>query len=224
MLDPEDCEDVVLQEPMNVYSIASPKANRWTGAILREYSKRWAPRLAFRADPLSGDVRNVDLSIFCDDEVLRPAGWTINEKGDRYARDFGLIVRGPNPFNPDRMAVVIAGRSSLGTEAACLAFTDPKAVGIVQKRLLPLGVSLENHNVPFWAVASMQRAIGDGREEALRETLRIERVDVLANRSAHITCYNMMAGARERDLTLGVVTQRLRGRPLFGGANKHASR
>jgi len=168
MLDPEDCNDSVLHEPMNVYCIASPKANRWTGSILQEYAERWTPRLAFRADPGSIDVRNVGLSIFCDEDALRPPGWTIDQKDDRYARDFGIIVRGPNPYDPECMAAVIAGRSSLGTEAACFAFTDPNAVKIIQERLVPLGISLEDHKAPFWVLVSMKRAIGDQREEAIR--------------------------------------------------------
>jgi hypothetical protein len=176
-LDPEDCDDSVLQDSMTLYSIASPKANRWTGMILHEYGKRWAPRLTFGADPASPDVRNVNLSIFCDQEILRPHGWSINGQGDRYARDFGLIVRGPSPYDPDCMVAVIAGRSSLGTEAACLAFTDPKAVGHIHQRLGPLEGNLEDHKQPFWVVVSMQRALGDEREEAIPETLRIERVE-----------------------------------------------
>jgi hypothetical protein len=182
MLDPEDCDDVVLREPMNLYCIASPKANRWTGMILEEYGLRWAPTLAFRADSESRDVRNVNLSIFSDGEVLRPSGWIFNDENDRYGKDFGLIVRGPNPYNPDFMAAIVAGRSSLGTEAASIAFTDPNTVRIIQKRLLSLGVTLEDHKVPFWVLVSMARALGDQREEAIKESLKIERVDTFARR------------------------------------------
>jgi hypothetical protein len=182
LLDPEDYADRVLEEPMNVYCVASPKANRWTGRILNEYSSRWTPRLTFRADPASSDVRNVDLSIFSDEAALQPPGWPINSAGDRYARDFGLIVRGPNPWHPRYMAAVIAGRSSLGTEAASRAFTDRDAVQSIQKRLSGHGISLDDHEAPFWALVSIQRTLGDGREEAAWGSLTIDRVDILQKR------------------------------------------
>src|SRR5216683_1454002 len=75
-----------------------------------------------------------------------------------------------------------AGRTPLGTEAACFAFTDPNAVKIIQERLVPLGISLEDHKAPFWVLVSMKRAIGDQREEAIRGTLTIERVDTFKRR------------------------------------------
>lgn len=71
-IDPEDCDDTVLREPMNVYCIASPKANRWTAEILSELAERWEPALQFRADPSSRDLRNVGVSIRCDEEVYIP--------------------------------------------------------------------------------------------------------------------------------------------------------
>jgi len=170
MLDPEDYADDVLQEPMNVYCIASPKANRWTKTILDEYSRRWAPRMAFSANPESKNLRNVSVNILCDGELLRPRGWVLNDERDRNMKDFGLIVRGPNPYNPELMAAVLAGRSSLGTEGACIAFTDPRTVENIQKRLSVVGVSLEDHRVPFWVMVSIER---DERGEAIRDTVNI---------------------------------------------------
>jgi hypothetical protein len=181
-VDPEDCDDSVVRESMNVYCIASPKANRWTSRILNEYQQRWAPRIEFRADSSSKDLQNVKVSIFCDDEVVRPSGWEVNVEGDRYAKDFGLIVRGPNPFHEENMVAIMAGRSSLGTEAACTAFTDPTAISKISQRLSGLDIALENHKQPFWAIVSMQRALGDQKEEAIRESLKIERVDVFRRR------------------------------------------
>jgi hypothetical protein len=182
MLDPEDCKDEVIRERMNMYCIASPKANRWTGVLLEEYSRRWAPTLAFRPDPESPDVRNVRLSILCDGAALRPIGWPIEAMRDRYERDFGLIIRGPNPYDSELMTAIIAGRSSLGTEAACLAFTDPGVVETIQDRLSSLRVVLEDHKMPFWVLVSMKRAIGDSKEEGIRESLKVERVDAFSRK------------------------------------------
>lgn len=178
-IDPEDFDDGALQESMNIYCIASPKANRWTGILLEEYRRKWKPGLEFRADSSSKNLRNVKIAIFDDDgSEVRPRGWDAINPGGPYNRDYGLIVRGPNPFQEDKMMTVIAGRSSLGTEAASLAFTDPQVIKErIRPRLHAQGIDLEDHRQPFWAVASMKRAIGDGKEEALRETLAVHQVE-----------------------------------------------
>jgi len=88
-------------------------------------------------------------------------------------------VRGPNPYNPELMAAVLAGRSSLGTEGACIAFTDPRTVENIQKRLSVVGVSLEDHRVPFWVMVSIER---DERGEAIRDTVNIEAVEFFTRR------------------------------------------
>lgn len=177
-IDPEDCQDDVLRESMNLYCIASPKANRWTRTLLEEYQQRWVPSLEFRADPSSKDLRNVKVSIFSDGSELRPPGWDVASKGDRYSRDFGLIVRGPNPFDESKIMAVIAGRSSLGTEAASVAFTDPQVVSEIRQRLQGRRIDLEDHRHPFWVVVSMlSRAEGNDREEALRDSLEVHQVE-----------------------------------------------
>jgi len=178
IVDPEDHTDDVLKSPMNIYCIASPKANRWTRNLLDGFHKQWVPRIEFRADASSRDLKNVRASIFCDSSELFPPGWPVDADGDRYARDFGVIVRGPNPFQANKMAVVIAGRSSLGTEGASIAFTEPTIVERIRKRLQGHSVELEDHRQPFWVVVSMNRAIGDGQEEAVRDSLRVHQVDV----------------------------------------------
>ncbi len=38
ILDSEDFRDNVLEKDMNLYCVASPKANRWTGMVLAEQS------------------------------------------------------------------------------------------------------------------------------------------------------------------------------------------
>ncbi len=176
-LDPEDYYDAVLGEPMNVYSIASPKANRWTGKILAEFDKRWAPALEFRADPRSPDLRNVWISIVSDGRLLCPPGWNLQDPRDRYARDFGIIVRGPNPHHQNYMFAVIAGRGALGTQAASIAFTDPDKIREIRRRLVGLGIDIEDHKQPFWVLVSMKRRLDDQKEEAIRSSVNIERVD-----------------------------------------------
>ena len=75
------------------------------------------------------------------------------------------------------MATIIAGRSSLGTEAACRAFTDVAVITEIRSRLAALKIDMEDHKQAFWAVVSIQRAIGDGKEEAIPATLRVHQVE-----------------------------------------------
>lgn len=71
------------------------------------------------------------------------------------------------------MAVVIAGRSSLGTEAASTAFTDPGMIAKIREQLQGNRIDLEDHKQPFWGLASMDRTAGDGKEEAVRQSLKV---------------------------------------------------
>lgn len=179
LIDPEDYTNSALSEKMSVYCIASPKANSWTAEILKKYQQDYVPRLEFRADSLSPKLKNINVSIYADDALLSPPGWKLNVEKDRYARDFGLIVRGPNPFCTDHMATIVAGRSSLGTEAACLAITDPTVIAKIRNRLAAREINMEDHKQAFYALASIQRAIGDGKEEAIPSTLQIHQVEKL---------------------------------------------
>jgi hypothetical protein len=55
------------------------------------------------------------------------------------------------------MVLILAGRSSLGTEAACCAATDPKHVQELKERLRLYRVELADHSIPFYAVVAMER-------------------------------------------------------------------
>jgi hypothetical protein len=177
LVDPDDYDDVALVESMNLYCIASPKANRWTAKLMEQYHQNYVPRLEFRADPTSQNLKNVNVSIYSDNALLTPPGWSANTENDRFGRDFGIIVRGPNPSHENSMVAIIAGRASLGTEAACRAFTDVNVITEIRNRLLSLKIDLENHKEAFWAVVSIEKVLGDGKEEAIPETLRVHQVD-----------------------------------------------
>jgi hypothetical protein len=177
IIDPEDFDDGVIKKPMNIYSISSPKANRWTGLLLDKLQETWAPKLEFRADPVSRDLRNIAISLYSGEGLVCPPGLRLNVDGDRYYWDFGLILRAPSPYHDNCSVTILAGRSSLGTEAACRAFTDPAKIDEIRRQLRGLDVDIENHRQAFWAIASMERAHGDGREEAIPETLKLYRAD-----------------------------------------------
>ena len=120
----------------------------------------------------------MNISLYKDNALLYPAGWKLNVEMDRYQRDFGIIIRGQNPYNEKEMLVIMAGRSSLGTEAACRAFTDHKIIDEIRKRLSGLNVSLEDHKQAFWSLVSMNRMIGDEKEEAILSSLQVAQVDI----------------------------------------------
>jgi hypothetical protein len=177
IIDPDDFDDDVIAKPMNMYIISSPKANRWTSIMLGQFHKRWVPRLEFRADSESPDITNIWVSLYSDNRILHPPGWKLNIDRDRYARDFGFIIRAPNPYHENHMIAIMAGRSSLGTEAACRAFTDTVKLAEIRQRLAAIDVDLENHKQAFWLLVSMQRFLGDSREEANPESLRLHQLE-----------------------------------------------
>ncbi|MBU0608812.1 MAG: hypothetical protein KKI08_13070 [Armatimonadetes bacterium] len=179
LVDPEDYvlddDDLrfMLAERMNIYCIGSPKSNYWTGLLLGELQKRWAPSLSFRADPTNHNLRSVRVSLHINEALYHPAPWNYADKEDRYYADFGIIVRAPNPFtHDDQMVTLLAGRSSLGTEAACMAFTDPEHIALIRRRLEGCDVDLEKHSQPFYVIVSMERT-HDELWQAMPSTLKV---------------------------------------------------
>ena len=82
---------------------------------------------------------------------------------DRRLRDMGLIIRGANPFERNRMMLVLAGRGALGTEAACTAALEPPYLKEIFERLKTNagsswheGMTEDFNNNPFWAMACME--------------------------------------------------------------------
>jgi hypothetical protein len=159
LLNPSDyLDEVVRIEPMNLYCLGSPKANRWTGELLKEFNKRWSPAFEFKPDP--------------DSREREDPTWCIEKDGERYdadiprdkygtadfKHDFGLIIRGPNPFDPDHMLIILAGRRGTGTEAACRAVTDVKILGQIHAHLVSLDnrFDLSDFRTPFFAVVEMK--------------------------------------------------------------------
>lgn len=178
ILDPEDfTEEVLFSTEMNIYCIASPKANRWTGILMREFQKKWSPKLDFRSDPdlEENDLRDIRISLFQDGKPKHPDGWDLHHERDRYVQDYGIIIRGPHPIFPDKMIVILAGRSSLGTEAACRAFTDPTVIEQIHNWLQLKKIDLNDHRQAFRVLVSMKRHADEGRyPDPQLGSLRIE--------------------------------------------------
>jgi 16S rRNA G966 N2-methylase RsmD len=114
-----------------------------------------------------------------DSHFWLPAGFPDHEH--RYRRDFGLIVRGPHPNDSGAMLTILAGRGSVGTEAACQAVTEQKCLDWIKKSLAIHGANLNNHQHAFWAVVEMERN-NDELAETKPETLKVLHTNVFQPR------------------------------------------
>lgn len=145
LLNPEDYTDEVVKHPMHLYSLGSPKANKWTGFVMREFNKQWLPMFTYRA---TGDnLRDVNLIVQKDGEDFMPCKPSFEE-------DFGLIIRGPNPFDTNYMVTILAGCRSTGTEAACRGATDARLLSELSQKH---GVDIDDFEKAFYAVVGLRR-------------------------------------------------------------------
>ncbi len=143
LIDPDDFDDVVIKnERMNLYTIGSPKANRWTGILMRDFFANRAPQWEFKPDPESGSIKNPRVIIRRDGVKYMPSQF--KEIG-RTRHDFGLVIRGPHPKDAHCMFMVLAGRSALGTEATSLAITNPHCLRVLNQQLIQCGINLSDH-------------------------------------------------------------------------------
>jgi hypothetical protein len=177
LLDPDDFDDEPLNRSAHFYSIASPKANRLSGRLMRDFFEGKVPRWDFRPDTDSESLRNPKLVLRIDERVYEPVR---TRTCDRLAWDFGVVLRAPLPRDPSCMFVVLAGRSARGTEACCLAATAPACLRRLAARLEEEGVDLDNHRHGFCAVvsiAAMESKPGSGPDARLpadEGTFRVE--------------------------------------------------
>jgi hypothetical protein len=163
---PNDFLDIVLTgsdqispTDMTIYSIGSPKANRFTGLLMNKFFENHRPRFTFVADESSPDLRDVRISFKRDGHIyltgIDPAS------DDPRFKDIGLVIRGPNPYSETGMMLILAGRSALGTEAACRAAVEPRGIQKILQYLdadaMTRGfhASLRDYAKPFWAAVTM---------------------------------------------------------------------
>jgi len=177
LVDPDDFDDKVLPNPMHLYCIASPKANRWTGLMMKEFFKDRTPRWEFRADPESTDIRNPRVLLYLDGRAYDPVS---RIPGGRLVWDFGLVLRGPHPYDASHLFMALGGRSSLGSEAACLAATDLECLNKLIKSLRDMGIDPDDHRQAFCAIVSVGSKERKSHLGADRSQFRVE--DVVAYR------------------------------------------
>jgi len=182
LLNPGDYRDDALKnsrEAFDLYCIGSPKANRWSGLLLEELQQRWTPAISFVPDVDSPDLRDVRVVVRRDNEKLIPPDY---RDVPRPEWDFGIVIRAPNPYHPNRLAMILAGRSALGSQAACAAATDPKHVRTLCDALTSGKVDLDDHHQPFLAVVHME-ADPKNHHQAIPESLAVSFVERLKPRN-----------------------------------------
>jgi hypothetical protein len=92
LLDPDDFDDEPLNRSAHFYSIASPKANRLSGRLMRDFFEGKVPRWDFRPDTDSESLRNPKLVLRIDERVYEPVR---TRTCDRLAWDFGSFFAHP---------------------------------------------------------------------------------------------------------------------------------
>lgn len=165
LINPRDFEDQSVFDPVNLYLLGSPKSNRWTKTILDEVAKNWKPRWEFVVDRDGSDLRDPWLAIEKDGNVYVPS--TPKEE-HRTVSDFGLILRAPHPRDSNKIVFVLAGRTGLGTAAACITATTPEHIS----KLIEKCPEIETKSRPFWAISSAKRHKGSFNLH--KDSIRIE--------------------------------------------------
>ncbi|MCB2231733.1 hypothetical protein KQH82_13520 [bacterium] len=139
----------VLALPASFFCIGSPKVNKVTGHFLpwvqRGLVPFWEmPRLGRKPDRRVVIKGDPDL----DDLLKLP----VEKKRDGSISDYGLIIRAPHPLDSQHLVLIMAGRHSIGTHAACMMVTRQELISALELRLKRLGVSLRETAQPFWGV------------------------------------------------------------------------
>jgi len=170
LLNPDDFDDKVLDNnPMNLYTIGSSKVNRWTKLMMERFFENRNPKWEFKPNPESKNILNPRVIIRRNKVEYEP-DVTIDTHILKW--DFGMVIRGPHPVDSSFMFMVLAGRGSLGTEAACLAATNPECLRVLNERLLFEKVDLDDHKKAFCAFVS----IHSSKLRTNKETFKVENV------------------------------------------------
>ena len=127
-----------LEIESNLYLIGSKKVNRVSGKMLEMLQRQRRPNWYIGAEDSTAETADYPESLF---------GWVLGSRrtfepekrqvGDQCicVKDRGIVVRGPHPKYPDRLALVLAGPTTVGTGAACLAATRSVLLREIQTRL-----------------------------------------------------------------------------------------
>lgn len=156
--------------PANLYLIGSPKVNQLAEKVLKIFRSNFS--LDFRFGPYPGEE---DIEDYRGALYRGPAGNERLLKNQARPRaiggstvhtlDHGIILRGPHPYFPDRLIMLMAGPHSLGTGAASLAATNSRLIARIQDKL-PSGVRLGDKKRVIYALVQGRVNEVDGHLDA----------------------------------------------------------
>ncbi|MBL8829658.1 MAG: hypothetical protein JNM18_21955 [Planctomycetaceae bacterium] len=139
----------ILANSANFFCIGSPKVNDATAYFLpliqRGLSPSWEmPKIGSGAD----DRVVITGKAHLNDRLHAP----IDERQECPVSDYGLIIRAPHPHDAQHIVLIVAGRHSIGTHAACMAVVRQDLIASLERHLKKAGVSLRDTCQPFWAI------------------------------------------------------------------------
>jgi hypothetical protein len=162
-----------LDEEANVYLIGSKQVNAASGLMLTKLQRGRGPDWYIGPENPLSEVGRYDEALWGTfvgsrirfaPEKRQMANETI------CVRDRGIVVRGPHPAHPDRVAIVLAGPTTLGTGAACLAATRSVLLGAIQGKLGTVRIGDKAKSI--WVLV-------EGEVESTSGALQVEGVKVL---------------------------------------------
>ena len=149
-------------EDINLYLIGSKKVNHISGGMLELVQQGEEPGWYLGHLPVEKETGDYVVHLYrrAGGNYEKMTGATESRaQGIIHTRDHGIVVRGPHPYRPRRIVMIMAGAHSLGTGAACLAVTRTPLIREISS-LLPAG-TLANKGQSFWALVEGE-ASGDG--------------------------------------------------------------
>jgi hypothetical protein len=135
--------------PTNIFCIGSPKVNDATAHFLPLVQRGRSPQWDMKQVGTQDDPRVI---IQGDPELDARLSAPIEIGSDGCTRDYGLVIRAPHPSDDSHIVLIVAGRHSIGTHAACTAVTRKESIVALEKHLKAQGVSLRTPRQLFWAI------------------------------------------------------------------------
>jgi hypothetical protein len=165
-----------LDRPQNLYLIGSPKVNPWVKPLMNMWQKGRDPSWRFGAVPGEDELGDYRVALYQKREGKEVIIEGKTEPGGPEGHmiqtlDHGLILRGPHPYHPGRIAMIMAGPHILGTGAACLAATRSQLIKKMNEKL-PDSVNVSDKGKIFWALVR-------GRISSRDKLLDVDDVEIL---------------------------------------------
>ena len=153
----------LLDDPANLFLIGSPEVNRLVKDGLSRIQTGGATTWRFE--------KLHDEWVLYRQEDGKPEGTSSKKEYERsmdidgklILEDHGIIVRAPHPLHPGRLIMVLAGPSSVGTGAACLAATQSQLI----RKIADSGIDIADHRRGFWVLV---KGKADPRDHLLNES------------------------------------------------------